>query len=160
MISIFDKNDPIGKMGEILGALFAIMGEEIIKSCGKEEGEKIITRAAWNFGDYRGKKIREKVLDSGEELTLENFTKFSDMPDNNAWDATTEITDDKLVEYTRYCPYTKAWKELGLEDIGCLYCVLDESMIKAYDKDVNFERKKIFNTNKEGHCEMIISRKK
>ena len=157
---MFDKNDPIGKMGELLATLFAIMGDEVIKSCGKEEGEKIITNAAWRFGDYRGKKVKEMVLQAGEELTLENFANFSDMPDNNAWDATTEITDDTLTECTRYCPYTKAWKELNLEDIGSLYCILDESMIKAYDKDVQFVRKKIFNENKEGHCEMIITKNK
>lgn len=157
---MFDKKDPIGKMGELLGALFAIMGDEIIKSCGKEEGEKIITNVAWRFGAYRGEKIKAKVLEAREKLTLDNFVKFSDIPDNNAWDATTEITDNTLTEYTRYCPYTKAWKELNLEDIGSLYCILDESMIKAYDKDVKFERKKIFNKNKEGHCEMVIIQKK
>lgn len=157
---MFDKKDPIGKMAELLGTLFGIMGDEIIKSCGKEEGEKIITNAAWRFGDYRGKKIKKMVLEAGEELTLENFANFSDLPENNAWDQTCEIKDNTLAEYTKYCPYTKAWKELNLEDIGSLYCIQDEAMIKAYDGNVKFIRKKLFNENEDGHCEMIIIKDK
>ena len=55
-----------------------------------------------------------------------------------------------LEEHTAYCPYSKAWRELGLEDIGSLYCIQDEAMIRGYTSGIEFRRSKIFNDNKEG----------
>jgi hypothetical protein len=156
---MFNANDPIGKMGEILGTLFAIMADEVIKNCGKEDGEKIVRDAAWRFGFYRGQRMKERVLADGKELTLENYEKYSDLPENNAWDATSECTETRLRECTNYCPYAKAWKELGLEDVGSLYCIQDEAMIRGYMEDVEFIRPKLFNDNEESQCEMIIIKK-
>lgn len=156
---LFDKNDPVGKMGELLGTLFAIMADEVIKNCGREEGERIVKDAVWRFGFYRGERIKKRVLDAGQELTLENFEKFSDLPENNAWDAHSTCTETSLKEYTTYCPYSKAWRELGLEDVGSLYCIQDEAMIKGYLENVEFIRSKIFNNNEEGHCDSIIIKK-
>lgn len=156
---MFDKNDPVGKMGEVLGTLFGVMADEIIKQCGEEQGEKIIKDSMWRFGFYRGQKIREKVLAAGEELNFENFEKFYDIPENNGWDADSEIKGDTLTEYTRYCPYAKAWKELGLENIGSLYCAQDESMMTGYMGNIEFIRGKLFNDNEEGHCKMIVNKK-
>jgi len=53
MMIVFNQNDPVGKMGELLGKLFAFMADEVIKSCGKEEGEKIVRNAVWRFGFHR-----------------------------------------------------------------------------------------------------------
>lgn len=156
---MFDVNDPIGKMGELLGTLFAIMGDEVIKKCGKEEGEKIVRDAAWRFGMYRGERIKKRVLEDGKELTLENFEKYSDLPANNAWDATSVCSDTSLKEYTKYCPYAKAWKDIGLAEVGSLYCIQDEAMIKGYLDNVEFIRGKLFIDNEEGHCEMEIIKK-
>lgn len=156
---MFDKNDPVGKMGEILGKLFAIMADEVIKQCGDEKGTKIVKDAVWRFGMYRGQKIREKVLAAGEDLTFENFEHFYDIPANNGWDANSELTDTYLKEYTRYCPYSQAWKELGLEKVGSLYCEQDEAMIKGYMDNVEFIRPTLFNQNKDSHCEMILNKK-
>lgn len=74
----------------------------------------------------------------------------------------TICTETRLRECTNYCPYAKAWKELGLEDVGSLYCIQDEAMIRGYMEDVEFIRPKLFNDNndnKEGQCEMIIIKK-
>lgn len=159
MMIVFNQNDPVGEMGELLGKLFAFMADEVIKSCGKEEGEKIVRNAVWRFGFHRGEKIKEKVLASGKELTLKNFEMFSDLPENNAWDTNLVCTDTFLEEHTTYCPYSKAWRELGLEDIGSLYCIQDEAMIRGYTSGIEFKRSKIFNDNREGHCEMTIIKK-
>lgn len=156
---MYNQNDPVGKMGEILGKLFAIMADEVIKNCGKEEGERIVRDAIWRFGFYRGSKIKERVLADGKELTLENFEKYSDLPPNNAWNSKSVCTETSLHEYTTYCPYSKGWKELDLEDVGSLYCYQDEAMIKGYLENVDFIRGKVFNDNLDRHCEMTILKK-
>lgn len=156
---MFDKNDPVGKMGEVLGLLFGIMADEIIKQCGEKKGKVIIKDAMWKFGFYRGQKIREKVLEAGEEINFENFEKFYDIPENHGWDADSEIRGNTLKEYTRYCPYAKSWQDLGIEDIGSLYCAQDESMLTGYMGNIEFIRSKLFNSNEDGHCEMIVNKK-
>lgn len=151
-----NPNDPIGKMGELMAKLFAIVANEVIEEFGEEKGHEVIKRGVWKFGVMRGQQIREKVLESGNELSLESFSNFSDLPPSDAWDATTDISGNVLKEYTRYCPYSKAWKEIGLENVGKLYCYQDEAMAAGFFDNATFAHTKLFVDNAAGHCESVI----
>lgn len=146
-------------MGEMLAMLFAIMGDSIITHCGEKDGTKIIQDAIYRFGYERGKAIRERVLKDNKEITFENLEKYYDIPENHGWDSDSFVTDNKMREYTRYCPYAKKWQDMNMTDIGSMYCAVDESIMIGYFGDIEFERLKIFNKNDEGHCEMIVTQK-
>lgn len=152
-----NPNDPIGKMGELMAKLFAIVANEVIEELGEDKGRELIKRGVWKFGLMRGQNIRQAVLDSGNELNLESFNNFSDLPASNAWDATADISDNVLIEQTRYCPYAKAWKELGLENVGKLYCYQDEAVVAGFFDSASFKHTKIFSDNEDGHCESVIN---
>jgi len=153
------KNDSVGKMGEILAMLFAIMADGIITHCGEIDGKQIIRDAIYRFGYERGKAIRDMVLKDNKEITFENLEKYYDIPENNGWDSDSIIIDNKMREYTRYCPFAKKWNEMNMTDIGSMYCAVDESIMIGYFEDVDFERVRIFNKNNEGHCEMTVTPK-
>lgn len=156
---MLNKNDPVGKMGEILAMLFAIMAEAIIAHCGEDDGKKIIKHAIYQFGFERGKAIRDRVLKDNNEINFENLEKYYDIPENEGWDCDTSITENKLREYTRYCPFAKKWKEMNMTDIGSMYCEIDEAIMVGYFGKIDFERLNIFNKNIDGHCEMIVTPK-
>lgn len=153
---MFDKNDPVGSMAKIMGKLFCIMANEVIEQCGEEKGSKIVKDAVWKFGENRGNEIREKVLAAGEEINFENFEKYYDLPHNNGWDGESTINADELFEVTKYCPYAAAWKELGLEKVGALYCEQDVAMLKAYMKNIKFDRPSIFTDGENASCKMSV----
>lgn len=153
---VFNQNDPVAKMGEMLAMLFAVMADTVIKRCGEEKGTEIVKDAVFRFGYERGVGIRNKVLLSNEEITFENFEKYHDIPDNNGWDCESTHSDTRLWEYTRYCPYSNKWKQMGLESVGKHYCEVDRSIMLGYFGDVEFERLQLFDSSKDGHCEMIV----
>lgn len=154
------NNDPVVAMAKVLGKLYYFMAKEVIDAYGEKEGKEVIRRAIWKFGANRGANIRKKVLENGEELNFENFEKFYDIPLNNAWDADSEATDTSLREVTRYCPYADAWKELGGEELGYIYCEQDIAMAKAYNDKVEFERPSNLMDGENALCEMILKLKK
>lgn len=157
---MFDKDEPVGQMAKQMGKLFAIMADEVIKEMGEEEGSRVIKKAVHRYGAMRGLNIRNKVLAANEELTFENMEKYYDLPPNNSWDATTEIEGDVLIETTRYCPFADAWRELGLEKVGQLYCGIDFAMNEAYMGKIEFERPYIFSDGEDAPCKMIVKKVK
>jgi len=155
---MFDKNDPVGAMAYKMGQLFAILVDEMEQEFGEDRGRAVAARAVDRFGRMRGESIRQAVLQAGEELTLENMEKFYDLPANHGWDADTVIDGDVLTEDTRYCPMASAWRALGLEKEGAIYCGVDVAIHEAYCGKIRFERPAIFLDGPEAPCKMVVTR--
>lgn len=155
---MFDKNDPVGAMAYKMGELFAIMVSEMEKEFGEEQGRAVAMRAINRFGILRGSRVRQAVLDSGKELTFEHLEEFYDMPPNHAWDADTVIQGDRLTEDTRYCPLAAAWRDLGLEKEGEIYCGIDLAIHQAFFGNIKFERPAIFSDGPDAPCQMVVTK--
>ena len=155
---MFDKNDPAGLMAKKMGELFAIMVDEMCKEYGEESGKKTAEKAVMRFGKMRGENIRNTVLQNNESLTFENMEKYYDLPPNNGWDADAVIENDTLTEVTRYCPFSAAWRELGLEDRGEIYCKIDIAINEGYMGKIDFQRPSIFSMGPDAPCKMIVKK--
>lgn len=153
---MFDRNDPVGQMAEKMGMLFAIMVDEMCSEFGEEIGKATAERAVMRFGRMRGSNIRNEVLKNEEEITFENMEKYYDLPPNNGWDSDVEIKGGVLTEVTRYCPFASAWRELGLEDRGEVYCKVDIAINEGYFGKIDFERPSIFSDGPDAECKMIV----
>lgn len=155
---MFDRNDPVGAMAYKMGELFAIMVDEMNREFGPERGSAVAAKAVERFGRMRGSRIRQAVLDAGEELTFENMEKYYDLPANNGWDADTVIEGGVLTEDTRYCPFAQAWRDLGLEKEGGIYCGIDVALNEAYMGKIKFERPAIFSDGPDAPCKMVVTK--
>lgn len=155
---MFDKQDPVGAMAYKMGELFAIMVSEMEKELGEERGLEVAARAVDRFGAMRGSRVRQAVLDAGKELTFENMEEFYDMPPNHAWDSDSVIEGDVMTEDTRYCPFASAWRALGLEKEGEIYCRIDYAIHNAFFGDIKFERPAIFSDGPDAPCRMVVTR--
>jgi len=151
-----NPSDPIAQMSELLAMLFAVTGDTIIENCGDVEGEKIIKKAVFRFGYERGRAIRETVLSEGQQITFENFERYHDIPENDGWICNSHHDENRLWEYTEYCPMAKKWQSMNLGHIGKYYCEVDYAIMAGYFGQVEFTRPKLFDSNDEGHCEMIV----
>ena len=146
---MFQPNDPVGISVQMSAKLFAIMADEVLQACGEDKGEEL-----------RAAGIRKEILDAGKEVTFETVEEFSDYPPSDAWDCQTDISDKQLHEITYACPFSTAFREIGLEYAGSLYCKeIDIALNEAFFGDIDFARPQIFNTNDKGICEMIVTRK-
>lgn len=157
---MFQPNDPVGISVQMSAKLFAIMADEVLQACGEDKGEEIVRRAVRRYAELRAAGIRKETLDAGKEVTFETVEEFSDYPPNDAWDCQTDISDKQLHEITYACPFSTAFREIGLEYAGSLYCKeIDIALNEAFFGDIDFARPQIFNTNDKGICEMIVTRK-
>ena len=165
---MFQPNDPVGISVQMSAKLFAIMADEVLQACGEDKGEEIVRRAVRRYAELRAAGIRKEILDAGKEVTFETVEEFSDYPPNDAWDCQTDISDKQLHEITYACPFSTAFREIGLEYAGSLYCkeiditLYKDGSVSVKDDgrgDIDFARPQIFNTNDKGICEMIVTRK-
>ena len=74
-----EEKSSVQKMAEIMALLFYHISKEVIDTFG-DEGERALRKAIENFGSERGENIRKEVLNRSLPLTMENLSKYYDMP--------------------------------------------------------------------------------
>ncbi|MFX1509261.1 MAG: L-2-amino-thiazoline-4-carboxylic acid hydrolase [Promethearchaeota archaeon] len=121
----------VRKVGNQVGLLFYHFAKTLVDELGEAAGKNLVLKAIHSYGSERGHAIREKVLEANLELTMENFSKFYDLP-TSGW----EYSD----EGTTYCCYAEAWIDRGVENLGRLYCEVDFALLKAYNPDLRMKR--------------------
>lgn len=154
---MYDKNDPVGIAIKMGAKLFAILSDEVLSACGAEEGEAIVRAAVRRFARLRAEAIKQRILEDGKEVTFETVEEYSDYPPNQAWDCDSEIKGNVLWEENRVCPFSDAFRELGLEKPGSLYCQeIDITLNQVFFGDIDFQRPKLFTDAPDAPCQMVV----
>ena len=156
---MYNPNDPVGKVTETMAKLFAFMADEVIKEMGGEKGELVVKKAVRRFANLRAEKIINKIKADGKEITFHTVEEYSDYPPNDAWDCDSFIEGDTLREVNRICPFSKAFREIGLEQAGRLYCEeIDLALNEAFFGNIEFSRPAIFTDSVNAPCEMLVKK--
>lgn len=154
---MYNPNDPVGKVTETMAKLFAVMADETIKELGREKGEVVVKNAVRRFANLRADAIVKRIKADGKEVTFHTVEEYSDYPENNAWDCDSFINGNELKEINRVCPFSKAFREIGLQEVGKLYCEeIDIALNEAYFGKIEFTRPAIFTDGPDAACEMIV----
>lgn len=145
----------VDKMARTLAMLYHFMSSEVVEEF-EQKGEEAIRRAIHKYGEARGKKIREMVLAKELPLTVENLSRFYDLPLPLAWVSDkVRVEENYLEKKVAYCPFAEEWKELGGEKLGLIYCEQDLCMRKSYNEE--FDLTQMTNVlNGEPHCHTIV----
>ena len=130
----------VDKMARTLAMLYYFLGSEVVEEFGAA-GEEVIRRAMHKYGDARGRKIREEVLARGLPLTVENLSKFYDLPLPLAWVSEKIRAEENCLEKkVTYCPFAEEWKRLKGEKLGLIYCEQDLSMRRGYNPELDLQQ--------------------
>ena len=154
-----EVREVVDKMARTLALLYHFMSSEIVAEFGTK-GEEAVRRAIHQYGNVRGKKIRDEVMALGLPLTVENLSKFYDLPLPMAWISEKICVEKNCLEKkVTYCPFAETWKELGGEKLGLIYCEQDLCMRKSYNPDLDLQQ---FTNLLQGdaHCHTIVEAKK
>lgn len=149
----------VDQMARTLAMLYYFLSSEVVEEFGPK-GEEVIRRAIHKYGDARGSKIREKVLDKELSLSVENLSKFYDLPLPLAWESEKIRSEENYLEKkVTYCPFAEEWKRLKGEKLGLIYCEQDLCMRQGYNPE--FDLQQFTNVlNKDPHCHTIVQWKK
>ena len=137
--SMTDK-DPTIEMAKLMALLYYFMAQEIVDSVGEEKGREIIRRAIWNFGRYRGAKIRENVDAEGLPADLENLVRYYDLPASKLTETEVKVTPSTYEEVTRHCTFADVWMGFGAGSLGALYCEQDFALAEGFNKGIKCSR--------------------
>jgi len=145
----------VDKMARTLAMLYYFLSSEVVEEFGAA-GEDVIRRAIHKYGDARGRKIREEVLAQGLPLTVENLSKFYDLPLPLAWVSEKIRAEENCLEKkVTYCPFAEEWKRLKGEKLGLIYCEQDLSMRRGYNPELDLQQ--FTNVLEDDpHCHTIV----
>lgn len=134
--------------------------EAIIEEMGEEKGKELIKKAIWAYGEHCGNAVRAGVEALGLPLTDENYGKVRDLPKYGWETGMIETPEGEMRPIATFCPLAATFKELGPrgEELGRLYCYVDQAKYEAYNPEMNFIHAKNVLDGHE-YCEFLIEPK-
>jgi hypothetical protein len=148
----------VDRMARTLALLYAHLGREVVEAFGVA-GEEAIRRGVIAYGEARGRRIRDELQTKGIPLTVQNLSRYYDLPLPLAWvSEKVRAAEDVLEKKVTSCPFAEEWKRLGEERLGLIYCEQDRSMREAYNPELAFTQ--CTNVlNGDPHCHTTLERR-
>ena len=129
----------------------------IMEELGKEKGKVLAKKAVMLYGEIVGKRAKEIAEAKGLPATAENFP--NDLPSLGWSDRERVVVDGEKRARVHTCYLAQVWKDLGVPEIGRLYCFVDQAKYKAYNPELECVHTK--NTlDGEPYCELAVRSKK
>lgn len=147
MGKIRSTDEPVGRMAKLLAELYYFMAKELKDRLGEEEGTAAIRHAVTQFGEARAAVMKEEAKERGLEINAETYALVRDMP-GISWEKDPERPTD-----ITYCPMHDMWEQLDAQDLGALYCEIDEVLYQSFG--VEFERP-LCKTSGDSCCRFIV----
>ena len=129
----------------------------IIDEMGKEKGKELAKKAISLYGEMVGKKVREKTLAKGLPALPENFQ--DDLPALGWASREKVVVEGEKRARVHTCYLAEAWKDLGVPEIGRLYCFVDQSKYEAYNPELECVHTKNV-LDGDPYCELAVRSKK
>ena len=129
----------------------------VMDELGEEKGKGLVKKAIRLYGEMVGKKVREKTLAKGLPTLSENFQ--DDLPALGWASREKVIVDGEKRARVHTCYLAEAWKELGVPEIGRLYCFVDQAKYEAYNPELECVHTKNV-LDGDPYCELAVRTKK
>jgi predicted hydrocarbon binding protein len=129
----------------------------LVDELGEKKGKALVKKAITLYGKEVGKRVKERTLARGVSLTRENFQ--DDLP-ALGWAEREKVKvegEDRARVYT--CHLARVWQELGVPELGRLYCFVDQAKYEAYNPELQCVHVKNV-LDGDAYCELAVRPKK
>lgn len=138
--------------------LYYYFAQTLVAELGEEEGKRLIGKAIWAYGEHCGRAVRAGVEALGLPPTDENFGRIADLP-RLGWEmSTTALAGGEQRPICTYCPLAAVWKDLNAEELGRLYCTVDQAKYHAYNPAYEYVHTKNLLDGDEC-CEFLVRKR-
>ncbi len=124
--------DDVRRMARRTALLHHYFVTTLVEHLGEEKAKKLTTEAIWRYGEHVGKAVRQGVEAMGLPNDIENYAKCPDLP-SVGWEGEVAETEHGPRHRALYCPLAAVWQELGSEELGRLYCYVDQAKYRAFN---------------------------
>jgi hypothetical protein len=149
MSQIRSTDEPVGTMAKLMAELYYFMAKEMMDNLGEENGKEAILNAITNFGESRAARMKEEAKERGLEINAETYKLVKDMP-STSWKKDPNNPDDII-----YCPMHDMWEQLQAQDLGVLYCEIDDILYKSFNVDLE---RPLCKTKGDSCCRFIVKK--
>lgn len=104
----------------------------LIEHLGEEKAKALTSEAIQRYGEHIGRRVRQGVEEMGLTNDVENYGKYPDLP-SVGWEGMTTETEHGPRMRVVYCPLAAVWKELDAEELGRMYCYVDQAKYRAFN---------------------------
>ena len=138
--------------------LFLQFSRAIIDRMGEEEGKEFVKQVVMDYGRECGRVVREGTEKLGLGPTPENFHAIPDLPSRGWRRETVTLPSGREQVQTKVCPLAIVFAEQGEEDLGRIYCWVDQAKVDGYNEEL--ECVHAHNVlDGDPFCEIVIRRK-
>jgi len=122
----------VRRMARRTALLYHYFVTTLVEHFGEEEAKALTSEAIRRYGEHVGRTVRQGVEEMGLPNDIENFGEFSDLP-SVGWEGLVAETEHGPRKRVLYCPLAAVWKELGAEELGRMYCYVDQAKYRAFN---------------------------
>lgn len=123
-------------MARRLASLYYHFGTVLMDELGEEKARNIILKVIEEYGQESGREAREVVQKLGLPLNADTFSKGSDLPSVGWKTESTEYPDGQCTTKITYCPFGEYWLEKDAEELGRLYCFVDQAKYAGFHENL------------------------
>jgi hypothetical protein len=129
----------------------------LIEELGEKKGKELARKAIKLYGEWVGKRVKEKTLAKGLPLIRENFQ--DDLPVLGWADREKVEVEGEERSRVHTCHLAKIWQELGAPELGRIYCFVDQAKYEAYNPELECVHTKNV-LDGDPYCELAVRPKK
>jgi hypothetical protein len=149
MSKVRSDGEPVERMAKLMAELYYFMAKEMVERMGVELGKESIRTAIRKFGEARLASMIEEAREKGLEISPETYAVVRDMP-GISW----ERNPDNPMDIT-YCPMQDMWEELRDQELGAIYCEIDDVLYKGFNAKLD---RPLCKTSGDKCCRFIVSK--
>ncbi len=133
-ISKKEASEQVHSMATRAALIHYAFTKTLVEGLGKKKGTELARKAIKRYGEWVGKRVREKTLAKRLPLTRENFQ--DDLPALGWADREKVEVDGEKRSRVHSCPLARVWLELGAPELGRIYCFVDQAKYEAYNPEL------------------------
>ncbi len=129
----------------------------LVDELGEKEGKELARKAIRLYGEWVGKRVKEKTLGRGLPLSRENFQ--DDLPSLGWEDREAVEVEGERRARVKTCPLAKVWQELNAPGLGRIYCYVDQAKYEAYNPELECVHTRNV-LDGDPYCELAVRKRK
>lgn len=132
--------EDVAILTERIALLYYAFVKGMIEELGEERAIEITKAAIGEYGAITGREAERRVREQKLAPVIENYAKGKDLPSRGWKSGPLEPVEKNQnqpagnAHRVDYCPFASAWKKLGFERFGRLYCGVDQAKYAAYGR--------------------------
>jgi hypothetical protein len=157
MISKKEASGQVQSMITRTALIHYAFARTLVDELGEKRGKELARKAIRLYGEWVGKRVKEKIQGGGLPLTPENFK--DDLPSLGWADREKVEVEGEKRARVHTCHLAEVWRELGAPELGRIYCFVDQAKYEAYNPELECVHVKNV-LDGDPYCELAVRPRK